>query len=217
LRKQRFGKKDNQGMSFFKGSRKANFTVKPSNLSLVTTKDTHLDNIIASYLDETSVKLSSFEIKMKERIKTAFSLLLNWRSREQAANVLMEQFDVSQATAYRDISRALIIYGDINKAGKEGWRYIIMEYNHKLLQLATKEKNLEQMGRALDRMVKLADLDKDENLVNLEKLAAMDITVNISKSSEKAITGMLKGGVVDLNNFEAEDVEFEDVEDEDKK
>lgn len=181
-------------------------------MSLVTTNDTHLDNIIASYMDEGSVELSAFEIKMKERIKTAFSLLLNWRSREQAAQIMMEQFDVSQATAYRDISRALIIYGDINKAGKEGHRYIIMEYNHKLLQLATKEKNLEQMGRALDRYMKLADLDKEENRVNLEKLAAMDITVNISKKSEKAITGLLEGGVVDLNNFEAQDIEYEEVD-----
>ena len=148
---------------------------------------------------------------------TSFSLLLNWHSREQACKVLMQQFDISQATAYRDIGNALKIYGDVNKSSKEGWRYVVMEYNQKLLQLATKEKNLSEMGRALDRMMKLAELDKEENLINLEKLANLDIEIKISKSSERALDKMSQSGVVDLNNFEIEDVEYEDVEIEEMK
>src|SRR5699024_2669092 len=116
-------------------------------------------------------------------------------------------------TAYRDIGNALRIYGDINKASKEGMRYIIFEYNQKLLQLATKEKNLEQMGRSLDRMIKLAELDKDETLVNLEKLANLDITISIGKKAEKAIIAQNEKGVVDLNDFDAEEIEYEDVGD----
>ena len=112
--------------------------------ALVTKIDTNFETILASFLDEESVELTDFQQKMKERIMTSFSLLLNWHSREQAAKVLMQQFDISQATAYRDIGNALRIYGDINKASKEGMRYIIFEYNQKLLQLATKEKNLEK-------------------------------------------------------------------------
>lgn len=128
----------------------------------------------------------------------------------------MQQFDVSQATAYRDIGNALKIYGDINKASKEGMRYIIFEYNQKGLQLALKEKNLTEYGRYLDRMIKLAELDKEENLVNLEKLAAMDITINISKGAEKQLKEMSKNGVVDLNNWAADDAEWEEVKPEEE-
>ncbi len=183
-------------------------------MALIAKNDTHFENILASYLNEGSVELSKFEEEMKARIKTSFSLLLNFHSREQAASVLQQQFDISQATAYRDIGRALRIYGDINKASKEGMRYIIFEYNQKLLQLATKEKNLEQMGRSLDRMIKLAELDKEDSIVNLEKLANLDITINISKGSEKQLKEMSKKGVVDLNNWEYQDAEWEEVKEE---
>lgn len=183
-------------------------------MALLAKTDTHFENILASYLNEGSVKLSAFETEMKLRIKTSFSLLLNFNSREQAASLLQQQFDISQATAYRDIGRALRIYGDINKASKEGMRYIIFEYNQKLLQLATKEKNLDAMGRALDRMIKLAELDKEENLVNLDKLANLDISINISKGSEKQLKAMSKKGVVDLNNWESQDAEWEEVKEE---
>jgi len=183
-------------------------------LALTTTQDSHFEKILASYLNE-GIQLSPFQLDMKNRIKTSFSLLLNWHSREQAAKVLQEQFDISQATAYRDIGNALKIYGDLNKASKEGMRYIILEYNQKLLQLATKEKNLAEMGKALDRMIKLAELDKEENLVNLEKLANMDITITIGKKAEKAIVESNSKGVVDLNDMEAEDISYETIEEED--
>lgn len=183
------------------------------NLS-ITTKDTHLDAIIASYLDE-KYELSEFQKEMKKRIKTAFSLLLNWRSRDQAAQIIKDEFDVSTATAYRDISRALIVYGDINQAEKDGWRFVIMEYNHKLLQLATKEKNLTEMGRALDRMIKLAQLDKEETILNLEKIANMQIEIAIDKATQKKFDDMGSGGVVDFNNWQdTEDADFEEVEEE---
>ncbi len=184
--------------------------------ALVNKSDTHFETILASFLDESSVELTPFQKTMKDRIMTSFSLLLNWHSREQVSKVLMQQFGVSQATAYRDIGRALKIYGDINKASKEGMRYVIFEYNQQLLQMATKEKNLEQMGRALDRMIKLAELDKEESIVNLDKLASMDIEVKISKSSERAIAGMIEKGVVDLNSFEIQDVEYEEMETEEE-
>lgn len=182
-------------------------------MSNITTTDSNFEKILASFLTEGSVTLTPKQEEMKNRIKTAFSLLLNFHSREQAAKVMEQQFEISTATAYRDIGNALKIYGDINKASKEGMRYIIFEYNQKLLQLATKEKNLEAMGRALDRMIKLAELDKEENLVNLEKLANMDITISIGKKAEKAIVEANNKGVVNLNDFQAEDIDYEDLGD----
>jgi len=180
-------------------------------LKQVAVQESHFEKVLASYLSD-DVKLSPFQEEMKSRIKTAFSLLLNWHSREQAVKVMEEQFNISPATAYRDLANALKIYGDINKASKEGMRYIIFEYNQKHLQLALKQKNLPEVGKALDRMIKLAELDKEENMVNLEKLANMDITITIGKKAEKSIIALNERGVVDLNNFEAEDIDFTEVE-----
>lgn len=184
--------------------------------ALIKKTDTHFEAILASYMDD-SITLTDFQKKMKERIKSAFTYMLNWRSRQQVAKLLIENFDISTATAYRDISMALRIYGDVNKADKEGMRFILIEYNHNLMQMAAKEKNLEVMGKCIDRSMKLVDFDKEDNLVNLEKLANMDIEIKLSKSSEKALQGMMNQGVVDLNNFEIEDVEYEDAEIEEMK
>ena len=177
------------------------------------TKDTHFENVLASYLDETKIVLSPLEEEMKKRWETAFSLLLNWHGREQAVKILKEQFDISLATAYRDINRALSLFGDITKSRKEGWRYIIFEYNQKLFQMATKDKNLETMGKCLDRMIKLADLDKEDAVFNPEKLQAQVYEIGISKSVETVLKAVLSKGVVDFNNY-AEEVPFEEVKDE---
>lgn len=186
-------------------------------MSLVTidTKDTHFENILASYLNEGKTKLSKSEEEMKLRWETAFSLLLNWHGREQAVKVLKEQFNISLATAYRDINRALSLFGDITQSRKEGWRYIIFEYNQKLFQMSTKEKNLETMGKCLDRMIKLADLDKEESAFNPEKLQAQIYDISLPKALETVFLTMIKKGKVDLNNFQATDISFEDVTNED--
>jgi len=183
----------------------------------INNKDSHFENILASYLDESTIKLSAVEEKMKLRWEAAFSLLLNFHSREQAVKVLRQQFDgISLATAYRDINRALSLFGDITKSRKEGWRYIIFEYNQKLFQMATKDKNLETMGKCLDRMIKLADLDKEESQFNPDKLQAQIYDISLPKAVEKALMTMIGKGVVDFNNYPTEDVNYEDVKDEDK-
>lgn len=185
-----------------------------SQTTLLAAKDTHFENILASYLDEKKVTLTPLEEDMKQRWMAAFSLLLNFHSREQAVKVLQGQFpDISQATAYRDINRALALFGDVTKSQKEGWRYIIFEYNQKLFQMATKDKNLESMGKCLDRMIKLADLDKEDSQFNPDKLRAQMYEISLHPAVQKAFMTMINKGVVDLNNFEAQDTPFEDVTD----
>lgn len=171
------------------------------------------ENILASYLDEKTIVLSDKENELKKRWEAAFSFLLNFHSREQATKKLMALFDISMAAAYRDISNALQLFGDINKSRKEGWRYVIFEYNQTLFQMATKDKQLEVMGKCLDRMIKLAELDKEEGSFNPDKLLNMNITIGVSAAFQSAVKAMNKRGVVDLNNFAVEDIEHEDLPD----
>lgn len=182
----------------------------------ISNNTTPFENILASYLDE-KITLSEKDETLKKRWEAAFSLLLNFHSREQATKKLMSLFEISMATAYRDISNALQLFGDINKSRKEGWRYIIFEYNQNLFQMATKDKNLEVMGKCLDRMIKLAELDKEEGNFNPEKLANIEITIGVDKKFQKAVSSMLEKGVVDLNDFEAEEIQYEDVKNDPKE
>lgn len=183
--------------------------------SLLAAKDTHFENILASYLDESAVSLSPMEEEMKLRWQAAFASLLNFRTREKTVKILMQQFDgISQATAYRDINRALALFGDVTKSQKEGWRYIIFEHNQKLFNKANKsgKKNkFEIMGKCLDRMIKLADLDKEEASFNPDKLRAQVYDIQLSKPVEKALMTMLQKGVVDFNNYPTQEVPYTEV------
>lgn len=171
---------------------------------------TPVERITASYLEE-GIELSDKDEELKKRWEAAFSFLLNFHSREQTVKKLIGVFGGSIARAYRDINNALSLFGDINKSRKEGWRYIIFEYNQTLFQMATKDKDLDIMGRCLDRMIKLADLDKEEGAFNPEKLIAMQIQISLPDSTIKVFKDMNSKGVVDLNNFEAEDTNYTEV------
>jgi len=91
-----------------------------SNTLAISNKDTHFEKVLPSYLDDSRIVLSPLEEGMKKRWEAAFSLLLNFKSREQAVKILQQQFGGSLATAYRDINHALALFGDITKSRKEG-------------------------------------------------------------------------------------------------
>lgn len=191
-------------LSMSKGLRKA----RP-----LTTGLTHFEKILAYYLNDNGIELSEKEEELKNRWDTAFSLLLEWRSREQAVNALMQKFDISKVTAYSDVQNALNLFGDITKSSREGWRFLLFEYNQKTLQLALKDKNLEMVDKCLSRMERLSDLNKDLTDFNPEKLEALDILIGISKRDKAIIQDKLNKGLVDLNDVEAEDIPFEEVKD----
>jgi len=176
------------------------------------TQDPHFEKILASYLKDEKVILSDLEKEMKQRWEVAFSLLLNYHSREQAVKVLKERHDCSLATAYRDINNALALFGDITKSRKEGWRYVIFEYNQNLFQMATKKKDLEVMGKCLDRMIKLSDLDKDDFAFDPEKIKSQTYDIVLSDALKVPLMKMLHKGVVNMNNLEVEDIPHEPID-----
>lgn len=180
---------------------------------VISNDNTPFERISASYYDS-KIALSEKDEELKKRWEAAFSSLLSFYSTEQTAKKQVQLFNISLATAYRDVVNALSLFGDIHKSRKEGWRHIIAEYNTTLFQMATKEKDMDIMGKCLDRMIKLRELDKEDSLFNPEKLAAMSIEIKVSSGTDRALRQMIKKGVVNLNDFEVEDISYEDVEDE---
>ena len=179
----------------------------------LTTGYTHFEKIMAYYLNDSGIELTDKEEELKARWDTAFSLLLEWRSREQAVNALVQKFNISKVTAYSDVANALSLFGDITKSSREGWRFLLFEYNQKILQLALKDKNLDMADKCLSRMERLSDLNKDLADFNPEKLEALDILIGISKKDKEIIQNDLSKGVVNLNNVDAEEIPYEEVKD----
>ena len=51
----------------------------------------------------------------------------------------------------------------------------------------------------------------DENKVDPKKLEASNYILKLPRSTNKLITKMLTGGIVDFNSIGAEDVEFKEI------
>lgn len=182
-------------------------------LPTIKTGDSSFDKIYAYYKDSTKYPLTQKQTELKDRWLAAFTLRQNFHSREQAANVLMEKYDISRAQAYRDLKNAERLFGNVMKADRDGSLAILLEYSHKFLLMAVKAKDLKAIGKALELMGKYAEVDK-ENAINFnpEKLENKPVKMSINKEVGNAILSHLLTGSLDFNNLTV-DTDFEEVED----
>lgn len=175
-------------------------------------RDSTFDKIFAHYINPEKFPLSDKEEEIRKRWSAAFSLQLNYHSPEQAVPVLMEEFSISKAQAYRDIRNATALFGDVHKSEKEGKRYILYEYSMKLMQMAIKKGDLEAWGRAIDKMIKLGMLDKeDTEQINPEKLEASEFKLVLPKELKQALMDMIGQGYIDLSQTHTLDIPHEEL------
>lgn len=174
-------------------------------------KSNPVENIIAFYLDQRSVVLTEEEERLKERYKTAYLFLIEEDSLLDPVTKLMEMFGVCQATAYNYINEAQIVFGNVKKFDKEAWRFIQIERKRKMIARAKEDGNLEVEARLERDIDKLLDFDKDPAKFNPDKFKALQILMTLPRGVKPMLEKMFNKGVVDLNNVEAEDVEFEDL------
>ena len=157
--------------------------------------------------------LSDTDKKLKTRWEAAYSMLLEFRSPEDAVKKLQELFKVSKATAYRDVQRSEMLFGSFRRFEREAWRSISIERKHKLYQLALKEKDIELAYKIDKEIDKLLGLHEEESAIDLEKIAAQDYDIIISKKQEHLVDRILaSGGVVNMNvSSETLDIDFEEI------
>ncbi|TXK73949.1 hypothetical protein [Mesonia sp. HuA40] len=189
-----------------------------SNELKVASSNTHFENILSFYMDDKTPdeiklqRLSDTDKELKKRWEAAFVGMLEWRSPEQVKKMLMETFGISQATAYRDIQRCEMLFGSFKRFDKEAHRYISYERKSKLLQLALKDKNYELAAKIDKEMDKLLGLHEMDSPIDLEKIAAQDYDIIISKKNEKLIQQILAGGAVNMNvNSDTLEIDFEEI------
>lgn len=186
----------------------------------IANSDRHFENVLAYYIDDKTPedeklqKLSKTDKELKKRWETAFTALLEFRSPEDAVKRLMNLFDVSKATAYRDVQRCEMLFGSFKSFNKEAWRYISIERKHKLYQLALKKKDFElayKIDKELDKLLGLHEVDSP---IDLDKIKAQNYDIIMSDKQERLVNQILKNGqgsgVVDMN-VEAVDIDFEEL------
>lgn len=186
--------------------------------SILKRRDTTFDRIFAHYIDPEKNKISEKEEEIRKRWSAAFSLLLNYHSPEQAVPVLENEFKISKAQAYRDIRNAMNLFGDVHRSDKEGKRYILYEYSMKLLQMAIKKGDLEAWGRSIDRLMKLARLESDDQeMVNPDKIQSHEYKLVLPKELRDQLQMMISQGYLDLSEAHTMDIPFEEVPESEKE
>lgn len=194
------------------------------NFPKIRTSDTTFDKIFAYYKNPDKIKLSPKQEEIKNRWLTLFTLRTNFYSRLQAINAYREQqlkvnnIEISQAQAYRDMSNAERLFGSIHKADKQASLVILAEYAHKNLLMAIKQKNPIAVTAALTKLEKYLEIDKTEDVhFNPAKLEDKPDKFVIPKEVLEAVSNHFKIGVVDFNKLEVEDITAETVEDVEEK
>ena len=147
------------------------------------------------------------------RLRAAWTLLVNFHSREQASKVLEKDFNISDRQAKRDISDALWLYGDTTKTDKEGQRLIACEMALKAFQLSAKAGDHNAMNQAVKNFIKVNGLDKeDPDRPDFAKLQGNIYVQALDTESQRALTRMLKKpGSLDFSKMQVEDAEHEDI------
>lgn len=185
----------------------------------LTSSDTHFENILAYYMDDKTpeevrlARLSETDKKLKKRWEAAFTMLLEFRSPEDAAKKLQDLFKISKATAYRDVQRCEMLFGSFKRFDREAWRYISIERKHKLYQNALKKGDLELAYKVDKEIDKLLGLHEEESAIDPEKMMSQDYDIVMSKKQERLIKQIFaSGSVVNMNVDSTIDVDFEEIQ-----
>lgn len=180
-------------------------------------RDSHFQRIRAHYLDE-KITLTDFEQKKLERMKYIFSLRLkNKYSKQQAINKCSSEYDVSMATAYRDYSLAMAMFGELDEVDNRGERIFLREEYLFLYQQLIKDRNWPEAKKVLDSYRELFDFTDRDGEIEPDKIAAHSYYMKISKKLENALINTIAGGVINLNDIDVEDIDFKEVKDEENE
>lgn len=164
--------------------------------------DSTKDRIFAYYLDKKSIQLTKKEEEIRNRWASCFSLLCQYHSPQQAVNVMVKTYAISEAQAYRDVKNALELFGDVTSSNKEAYRHILFEFAMKIFQLAATKTDLPEMNRALITMVKIRGLDKeDPNLPDFSAFQNNTYNILIQDSQREVLERLTSQGLINIDEI----------------
>lgn len=179
-------------------------------------KVTTLDKIRKYYLKgEDKVTLSGNQDKIRIYIYKAWNLLCNYHSEGQAVNVLVND-GCSRAQAYRYVSDAKSVFGDVIKNHKEAKRFLIEEDLMRLQQRAIKNNDGDLELRVIAQRIKISGINKNDELrFNPEKLQAQTYIIKADPAVIQMIELHKSGGAYDFNMVDSEEIPFQELKEDD--
>lgn len=180
-------------------------------------KDSTFDKIWAYYKNPGKVVLTPKQEEKRIRWLTLFTMRLNFHSRLQAINAYIDQqkaigIEISQSQAFKDMSKAMLLFGDVHKSNKQASLVILEEYAHKTFLMAFKQKNPIAMVAALGKLDKYTEIDKQDSInFNPAKLEDKPDYFSLPKQIVEAIAKKLETGVIDFNTLEIEDAVYDEI------
>jgi hypothetical protein len=183
-------------------------------------KDSMFQRIKSSYLNEDTVELTPKEEIKKQRLEKIWALRINNKySSHQTIQIIIRDFKnengapVSRATAYRDYAWSMAIFGDVDQLNKASEKLVVADAYWNLYQKGIKSGNDELALKSLNSYERIMGFDKTESMADLLKYKSVEVKVQISRKQSKALNKFFEMGLADFNNFNAEDVEFDEVTD----
>lgn len=174
-------------------------------------KDTTIETIIAHYLDERKIKLTPVQVKIKQRCEAAFTMLIGSGGITHVVKKLMSLYKIDKVTAYRTIAQAEQIFGNVKKFNKDAWRFIQIERKRRHIEKCELENRMDLVIKLEEQIDKLLGFDKDDLAFDPEKINAQTYEIVMGKAYEAALMKEISKGVIDLNNLQAEDIDYEPV------
>jgi hypothetical protein len=191
--------------------------IAPSGKVSINGKDDALENIRAYYLSGGEVDLPPHQHEIRKRLIAAQAMLLEAQPDAAIRLMLEDVFEVSDATARRDIKWAISLFKDVRQAEKEGYREIIYEFALRAFRLAEEQEDADAMTRAVKEMKEIRGLkNADPDMPDFSKLVLLPTMPVIAPSSQRMLDALLDApGTTDLGKFMAampiETIDHEDV------
>jgi len=118
---------------------------------------------IRDYYAREELVLCPEDEAIRIRWSSAFMQLHERRISDRSVVIfLMKEFNVSEATAYRDLTNARRLFGEVRAYTKEAFRYHVTQWAVDLFRIAEVKKDLRGMEKALERITKAMNLDKED-------------------------------------------------------
>jgi len=97
------------------------------------------------------------------------------------------------------------LFGDVQKAQKEGIRWIVYEYAVKVYQKAAAAGDMAAMNKAVSQMVKVMGLDRDDPEVpDMEKMKPSLVVLGLPEEQISQMQLLLDGGTVNFSKAQPE-------------
>lgn len=174
------------------------------------------DAIIHYYRVDVDFPLPDAVARRHKRAKFIYNKMIEGEKSREIIVSAMKHFEMSERQMYLDMKLAREVFGSVEKMEKNIQRAMVDNKAKEILKKAINEDNLKEANSAIKNLIKLHNLDKENpELPDFSKLDPSLYTIILDQQGMEITDKMTDQGVIDLSKV-AEDIPYEDIEDEEE-